>query len=123
MRTYYSAWVMKSRKNGRIWRKKVLFHQGNTPVHTSVIAMAKIIELRFKLLPHAPYSQDLALSDHFLFLNLKKWLSGQRFANNKELEFAINGYFEELHGSHYKQGIKTIEHRWYFFPNFLDFLC
>ena len=65
-------------------------------VHTSVIAIAKINELKFKLLPHAPYSLDLATSDYFLFPNLKKWLGGQRFANNEEVESAADTYFEEL---------------------------
>ena len=74
--------------------------------------MAKINELKFKLLLHAPYSPNLAASDYFLFPNMKKWLGGQRFANNEEVGSAINGYFEELNVSHYKQGIDTIEHRW-----------
>jgi histone-lysine N-methyltransferase SETMAR len=74
--------------------------------------MAKINELKFELLPHAPYSPDLAPSDYFLFPNLKKWLSGKRFANNEEVESAVDGYFEELDNSHYTQGIEAIEHRW-----------
>ena len=28
------------------------------------------------------------------------------------MESAVNGRFEELDGSHYKQGIETIEDRW-----------
>ena len=55
---------------------------------------------------------DLATSDYFLSLNLKKWLSGQRFANNEEVESTVNGYFEKLKGSHYNQGIEAVEHRW-----------
>jgi histone-lysine N-methyltransferase SETMAR len=74
--------------------------------------MAKINELQFELLPHAPYSPDLAPSDYFLFPNLKKWLGGKRFANNEEVQSAVDGYFEELDYSHYKQGIEAIEHRW-----------
>ena len=34
-----------------------------------------------------------SLLDYFVFPNLKKWLGGQRFANNKEVEFAVHGYF------------------------------
>ena len=89
----------------------MLFHQDNTPVQTSVIAMAKINELKLKLLPHTPYLPDLAPSDYFLSSNLKKWLDPQIFANNEEMESAINGYFEELDGSHYKQGREAIEYR------------
>ena len=73
--------------------------------------MARINEFKFKLFPHAPYSPDLAPSDYFLFLNSKKWLGGQRFANNEEVESAVNGYFEKLDGFKYKQGIEAIEHR------------
>ena len=58
--------------------------------------MAKINELKFKLLPRAPFSPVLAPSDYFLFPNLKKWLRGQRFSNNEEVESAVNGYFDEL---------------------------
>ena len=47
--------------------------------------MAKINELKFELLLNAPYSPDLAPSDYFLFPNLKKWLSGQRFSNDEEV--------------------------------------
>jgi len=48
-------------------------------------------------------------SDYFLFPNLKKWLSGKRFANNEEVESA-DGYFEDLDSSYYKQGVEAIEH-------------
>src|SRR5436190_22178427 len=82
------------KKRAHLAKKKVLFHQDNAPVHTSVIAVAKINELNFELLPHAPYSPDLAPSDYFLFPNLKKWLGGKRFANNEEVESAVDGYFE-----------------------------
>ena len=92
--------------------KKVLFHQDNARVHTSVIAMTKMNELKFQLLPLALYSPDLASLDYSLIPNLKKWLGGQRFANNEEVESAFNGYFEELNGSHYKRRIEAIEHRW-----------
>lgn len=44
--------------------KKVLFYHDNTPAHICAIAMAKILELQFKLLPDAPY---LDPSDFFLF--------------------------------------------------------
>ena len=57
-------------------KKKVLFYQDNAPVHTSVITTAKINELKLKLLSRTAYSSDLALSQHFAFLNSKQRLSG-----------------------------------------------
>ncbi|GFX57473.1 mariner transposase [Trichonephila clavipes] len=50
--------------------KKVLFYQDIAPAYKSVIAMAKINELKFELQPHV--QPDLAPSDYFLFPNLKK---------------------------------------------------
>ncbi|GFY05452.1 histone-lysine N-methyltransferase SETMAR [Trichonephila clavipes] len=70
-----------------------MLHQDNAPSHKSVIALAKMNELKFELLLHAP--ADLAPLDYFLFLNLKEWLSGQIFSNNEEVLSAVNGYFED----------------------------
>ena len=55
------------------------YYANLSPVHTSVIAMARINELKFKLLPQAPYSPDSAPSDYFLIPNLKKWLWSKIF--------------------------------------------
>ncbi|XP_017479387.1 PREDICTED: histone-lysine N-methyltransferase SETMAR-like [Rhagoletis zephyria] len=68
-------------------------------------------ESMFELLPHAPYSPDLARY-YFLFPNFKKWLRGQRFSSDEEMMSAVNGYFEEQDSSYYKRGIELIERRW-----------
>ena len=44
-------------------KKEVLFHQDNAPCHKSLATMAKLNELSFELLPHPPYSPDLAPID------------------------------------------------------------
>ncbi|CAH2087375.1 unnamed protein product [Euphydryas editha] len=47
--------------------------------------MAKLHELSFELLPHPPYSPDLAPSDIFLFSDLKrKLLAGKKFKDDEE---------------------------------------
>ena len=57
-------------------KKKIIFHQDNARVHTFAVSMDKIMELKFEILEHAPYSPDLAPSDFLLNPNLKKWLGG-----------------------------------------------
>lgn len=42
--------------------------------HTFAIAVTKINDLKYELLPRAPYSPDSSPSDFYLFLNLKKCL-------------------------------------------------
>lgn len=43
----------------------------NVCAYFSIIAAAKINQLKFEFLPHLPYSPDLALSDYGLFLTSK----------------------------------------------------
>lgn len=99
-------------KRPRLSPTKVLFHQDNAPVHTSTIAMAKIHELGFELVPHAPYSPDLAPCDYYLFPNLKRWLGGQKFLTNEDCIAGVNGYFADLDESYFLEGIKKLETRW-----------
>lgn len=57
-----------------------------TSLYTFVVAIAKIHQLGYALLPPSSISPDLVPSDYFLFLNLKKWLEDQRFESNAEVD-------------------------------------
>jgi hypothetical protein len=46
---YWSVWTMKLRKNGRIWRKKVLFHQDNAPCHKINQNVGKFAWIRLRI--------------------------------------------------------------------------
>jgi hypothetical protein len=56
---------------------------------------AKLHELGYELLPHPPYSPDLAHSDLFLFADLKRMLAGM----------LAEAYFEAMTKSYYNNGI------------------
>lgn len=101
------------RKRPHMKKKKILFHDDNAPAHTSLIAQAKKHELGFEILPHPPYSPDLAPSDYYLFPNFKRWLCGKRFCSNSEVKSATEGYFKGLDSSYFKKGIQKLEDRWY----------
>lgn len=115
--TYYANLLQKlsdvvKQERPHLNRKKILFHHDNAPVHTAKVAIAKIQELRLELLPHPPYSPDLAPCDFHLFPNLKKWLGGQKFSSNTEVVDAVNGYFQGLDKNFYKNGMMALEKRW-----------
>lgn len=101
-----------TKKRSYLSKKKPIFLQDNAPAHKSVKTMAKLHELRFELLPHPPYSPDLAPSDYYLFPNLKRWLRGQRFSTNEEVEWETDAYFEGLEQDYYSKGIAMLEKRW-----------
>jgi [histone H3]-lysine36 N-dimethyltransferase SETMAR len=89
-------------------KKKVLLHQDNAPVHKSIKKTAKWHELCYKLLPHPPFSPDLARSDFFLFADLKRMLAGKKFSTNEEVIAETDAYFEAISKSYYKNGIENL---------------
>ncbi|XP_014272422.1 histone-lysine N-methyltransferase SETMAR-like [Halyomorpha halys] len=89
-------------------RKKVLFHHYNAHPHTSTIAMAKLRELRYELLPHPPYSPDLVSSDFHLFPKLQIFVGGRRFPTTEELTAELERYFAGLEESLFREGIPGI---------------
>ncbi|KAF7284892.1 hypothetical protein GWI33_021465 [Rhynchophorus ferrugineus] len=59
------------------------------------------------MLPHPPYSPDLAPSDYFVFPDLKKCSLGRNFRRMKMAE--TEAYFEAKHKSYYKNSIEKLE--------------
>lgn len=88
-------------------RKKSLFLQDNAPTHKSIATMAKINDLGLQLLPHPPYSPDLAPTDYYLFPNLKRWLINKKFSSREAEE-----YFADLPKKYFSDGIKKLENCW-----------
>jgi len=83
-------------------KKKVLYHNDNALVHTFTV----------ELLPHPPYSPDLAPCDFVLFPNLKKSLAGQKFDSNEKVIVTTEPYVADLQKTYFSDGLKKLEHRW-----------
>ena len=71
-------------------KKKVLFHQDNALCHKSIASTAKLHELHFELLPHPPYSPDLAPSNYWLFCR------SQKNAPGKEIWLPMKKCYQKL---------------------------
>ena len=95
------------KKRPHLTKKKVVFRQDNAPAHSSAIVRAKLFELRYEILPHPPYSPDLAPSDYYLFPNLKKWHAGKIYTND-EVTVKTSVYFEDFDKSYYNDGIEML---------------
>ena len=63
---------------------------------------------RIKLLPHAPYSPDLAPCDFWLFPQLKTFLAKSKFDTKMELKAAVEGYMREVS----KNGLLFVMESW-----------
>ena len=89
--------------------KKVIFHQDNGLCYKSIATIAKLHEMHFILLPHPPYSPDLAPSDYWLLADFKRMLQGKRFGSNEEVILKTEVYFEAKDKLFYKKGIELLE--------------
>jgi len=49
-----------------------MLHHDNAAPHTAKVVTKYLKQERVNVLPHPPYSPDLAFCDFFLFSNLKK---------------------------------------------------
>ena len=92
-----------TKKQPQMKKQKVLFHQDNTPCHKLIATMAKLHELHFELLPHPPYSPDLAPSNYWLFADLKRMLQGKRFGSNEKVISETEVYFKAKDQLFYKK--------------------
>jgi hypothetical protein len=52
------------------------FHWDNAPIHTTAVVKNWLAAKEIQLLPHLPYSPDLATVDDFLFRKVKEQLAG-----------------------------------------------
>lgn len=93
-------------------RKGVVFHHDNAKPHTSLQTRQKLLRLDWDVLPHPPYSPDLAPSDYYLFRSLQNSLNGMTFASLDLLKNYLNEFFDQKSQSFYERGIMQLPERW-----------
>ena len=65
-----------------------------------------------KVLPHPPYSPDIAPSDYYLFRSLQNYLNGQEFKNEETIKEAISTFIDSKRPEFYRKGIEALSERW-----------
>ena len=64
----------------------------NAPAHTSQVVIVAATKRSFEVLPHSPYSPNLAPSDFYPFTNPKTNLRGRNFGSNKCIIGVVRKY-------------------------------
>ena len=91
--------------------KHVRLLHDNAPAHTSAIVTAFLKKEKVTVLPHPPYSPDLAPCDFFLFPKLKAFLAGRKYQSRQALGSAIHQYLITVPKSAYRDAFKKWIHR------------
>jgi transposase len=74
--------------------------------------MDTIQKPKWNVLPHPPYSPDLAASDYHLFGSLKEHLGGRRFCNNEEVIQDVQKWLHLQPKDFFLSGIHKLPDRW-----------
>ena len=98
---------MEIQKN-RPERKQILLLHDNARPHVSKKTRRKIKELGWEVLPHPPYSPDLAQSDYHLFRSLSNHLTNKKFDDFNHLKNDISSFFSMKTPDFYANGIHDL---------------
>ncbi|GBP35774.1 Mariner Mos1 transposase [Eumeta japonica] len=82
--------------------------QDNASVHTARVSRQALKDTGFSQIDYPPYSPDLALSDYFLFSNLKKELCGRRFVDDNQMKMAVESHFDCKEKEYFLGGLKAL---------------
>ncbi|EZA62154.1 Histone-lysine N-methyltransferase SETMAR, partial [Ooceraea biroi] len=93
-------------------RYGVIFHQDNIRPHVSLATRQKLLQLGWDVLPHPPYSPDLAPSDFHLFRSLQNSLNGKNFTSLEACKQHPQEFFTQNTGKFWEDGILKLPERW-----------
>jgi [histone H3]-lysine36 N-dimethyltransferase SETMAR len=91
---------------------EVYYQHDNAPPHTAKMTRAKILGLGWKLVPHPPYSPDIAPSDYHLFRSMQHQLDEHDFHDYDALKSWMAEFFASHSSDFYKSGIESLPTRW-----------
>jgi [histone H3]-lysine36 N-dimethyltransferase SETMAR len=91
--------------------KAILLHD-NAPSHTAKPVKDTLTALRWEVLPHPPYSPDLAPSDYHLFSSMGHALAEQHFDSYEEVENWVTQWFASKEEQFFWRGIHKLPERW-----------
>ena len=94
-------------------RKLVLYQHDDAPAHRARLTRDKIRTLDgIEILPHPPYSPDIAPSDYGLFRSMEHFLRGTRFDIVDEVEEACRRFFASKSKNWFRGKIRQLAIRW-----------
>jgi histone-lysine N-methyltransferase SETMAR len=89
----------------------ILLHD-NASSHTAKVTKKKLDDFAWEVLPHPPYSPDMAPSDFHLFTSFKGWLKGKRYADMDEVRAGVQEFFDSKPAEFYARGFTKLPDIW-----------
>ena len=92
-------------------RKQIILLHDNEKPHISSTTQETLKDLNFEVLPHPPYSPDIAPSDYYLFKHLQFSLTDKKFNNDEDVKNHVFQFFNSKSQIFFEKGIKGLPER------------
>ena len=93
-------------------REKVLLLHDNATPHTAKKTKRHLQQKKWVVLPHPPYSPDIAPTDFKFFRSLQNSLRGKEFKDEDEVQLFIEGFIASKSSGFFVKGFTDLPKRW-----------
>jgi hypothetical protein len=101
------------RKLPHVWASGTwLLRHDNVPYHAALSVREFLVKNSIPVVPHPPYSPDLAPCDFFLFPRLRSTLKGERFQDVAEIQLNKTRQLQAIPKQAYQTCIEKLKDRW-----------
>ena len=77
--------------------------------------------LKWEVLPHPPYSPDIAPSDYYMFRSMAHGLPDQQFRSYEDIEKWLDSWIALKHEYFHRNSIRALPEKWSIVSNFATF--
>ena len=91
--------------------KVILLHDNARP-HVAKPVKTYLETLKWNVLPHPPYSPDIAPSDYYLFRSMAHGLADQQFRSYEDIKKWLHSWIASRDEHFYRNGIRALPERW-----------
>ena len=92
--------------------ENVILQNDNARPHVDKPVKTDLETLKWEVLPHPPYSPDIAPSDYYLFRSMAHGLADQQFHSYEDIEKWIDSWIVSKDKRFYRNGIRALPERW-----------
>ena len=99
-------------ENSRGKNAHIYFQHDNARPHVARKTKVELAGYGWTILPHPPYSPDLAPSDYYLFSDMQRHLGDTKFQSRSEVKTWLTSYFNSKSPEFWQRGIHKLPELW-----------
>lgn len=91
---------------------KIILQHDNARPHVAQVVKTYLETTKWEVLPHPPYSPDIAPSDYYLFASMTHALADQHFTSYEDTKNWLDSWIASKPQDFFRDGIRRLPERW-----------